>query len=112
MIEPNLARGGKPERAMGCGQDEAAVGEMRPHELGQALLRDGIQRAQRLIEQPDRARDDEEAGDREAAALPRREIGGGEVGERFEPDPRQRLADSGGSGAEKVGPELQILAYR
>ena len=112
MAEPNLAHGGKPERAMGCGQDDAAAGEMRPHELGQALLRDGIERAQRLIEQPDRARDGEEAGDREAAALPGREIGGGEVGERFEPDLRQRLADIGGSGAEKVGPELQILAYR
>ena len=46
LTEPNLARGGKSERAMGCGQDDAAGGEMPPHEFGQALLPDGIERAQ------------------------------------------------------------------
>jgi hypothetical protein len=34
LTEPKFARGGEPERAMGCGQHDAAAAEVRRHEFG------------------------------------------------------------------------------
>ena len=75
--QSRLAARVEPDRSMGGGQDQPAAGEMRAHELGQHRLRRGVERGGRLVEQPDRPLDRDQAGEREAAALP-----GGEVAAR------------------------------
>jgi hypothetical protein len=61
------------------GEDETAGGQMRPHNFGEPGLGRGVKRAGGLVEQPDRAFDGEQAGDREPAALPGGKIGGRQV---------------------------------
>src|SRR5580704_9802963 len=46
--------------------DEAALGQMGLHQASEAVLGRGVERAGRLVEQPDRAFDGDEAGDRQA----------------------------------------------
>ena len=65
------------------------------------LLRCGVERAGRLVEQPDRAFHGEKAGDRKAAPLAGGKIGGGQVDERVQPDRRQRLRNLGGAAPKK-----------
>ncbi len=87
---------------MGCGKDQAAAGDVLPHEFAQALLCCGIERAGRLVKQPDRTLDGEDAGDREPAPLPGGKIGGRQVGKGIEPNRRQRLDDIGGARPKKT----------
>ena len=54
---------------MGCRQNEAALGKMRLHQAGEAVLGGGVQRAGGLVQQPDRAFNGDEAGDRQPPAL-------------------------------------------
>ena len=74
------------------------------------LDRGGIERDLRLVEQPDRARGGEQAGERELPLLPCREQPGGKIGERAETEGQQarrpRLAPL---AAEEVGPEGEVL---
>ena len=51
------------------GNDHAAAGEMRAHQVGEARLGGDVERRSRLVEQPDRALRREQAGDGQAAAL-------------------------------------------
>ena len=110
MIEPQLLGALQPEHRMGRRQDQAAAGEVRPHQLAEPFLGRGVERAGRLVEQPDRALDSEQARDREPAALPGGKIGGGQVGERVEPDRSQRLGDVGGACAEES--PTRIASFR
>ena len=49
---------------MRCHKNQAALVEMAAHEFGHALLGGGIERAGRLVEQPDRPFDRNEPRDR------------------------------------------------
>ena len=75
------------------------------------FLRRGVERAGRLVEQPDRAFDGEKAGDRQAPPLAGGKVGGGQVDQRLEPDRGKRLRNLG-DGAEKSRPEAEVLADR
>ena len=97
-----------PERPMGGRENEAALGQMRAHQAGEALLRRGVERADRLVEQPDRPFDGDQPRDRQPAALAGREIGGRQVGQRVEPDRVERLGRCRRAWrAEKAGPKAQ-----
>ena len=55
--------------------------------------RGGIERGLRLVEQPDRTRRGEEAGERELPLLPGRQETGGKIGEGGQPKRRKRAGD-------------------
>ncbi len=93
-----------PIGAMRRRQDEAASGQMRPHQIAEALLRRGVERARRLVEQPDRPLDREQPRDRQPPALAGRQIGGGQIGERVEADRRERRVDDLGRCARRRKP--------
>jgi aconitate hydratase len=108
---------------VGGGDDDAAAGEVGAHQFGEALLARGVERGGRLVEQPDRSRGGEQAGDGKAAALAGREVGGRETGEGVEADARQggvhagSAASSGQCGgriatAEKRIPEGEVFSDR
>ena len=92
-------------RAMGGRQNEAALGEMRPHQAGEAVLGGGVQRAGGLVQQPDRAFDGDEAGDRQPPALAGGQVGGGQVGQFVEADRGEGRVDICGLRAQKSGPK-------
>ena len=104
-----FARGVEPKRAMGCGQDDAASGEMRLHDLGKADLRGGIEGRGWLVQEPERTFDGEQPGDRKAPPLTGGQVGRGQIGQRVEADGPQRLNQANVIRTKKRGPELQIL---
>src|SRR5512133_695559 len=57
------------ERAMRRSDDHAALAEMVVHQMREPRLRGRVQRVQRLVEQPDRPRRDEQPRQRHAAFL-------------------------------------------
>ena len=102
----------EPDRRMRRHQDEAAFGQMRPHQIAEAVLCRGVERARRLVEEPDRTLDRHKPRDREPPALPGRQIGGGQSGKPVKPDRGQRRVDGGGRRREETGPKLQIFGNR
>src|SRR5262249_39235427 len=108
--QAQLAGSIEAERRMGGGEDQAARREVAEHQLAQQRLPGGIERARRLVEQPDRRRDREKSRDRQAPALACRQVAGRQVADAAEADRRQtirgRLART---AAEKFCPEPQIL---
>ena len=82
---------------------------MRPHQPGERLLRGGVERRGRLVEEPQGAARDEEAGERHAPALAGREIGDGKARRVREPDRLERLAGRRRLLAEKVAGEGEVL---
>ena len=101
-----------PMRAVGGRQDEAAPGQMRPHQAGEAVLGGGVERAGGLVQQPDRALDGDEAGDRQPPALACRQVGGGQIGQFVEADRGEGWVDICGLGAQKSGPKSQVFGDR
>ena len=83
---------------------------MRAHDLGEPDLGVGVERGGRLVEQPQRALDGDQARQREPPPLPRREIGGRQAGERGEFDRLEGRASSALGSAEEAGPEGEIFA--
>src|SRR6185503_7946384 len=77
------------DRSMRRGQDQPAAGEMNAHELRQQGLAQGVERRGRLIEQPDRPLDRNQAGNRQAPALAGGEIARGQPGQSVETDGRK-----------------------
>src|SRR5262245_65042824 len=73
------------------------------------LERGLVERALRLIEQPDRPGCDEEAGEGKPPLLPRRKESGGEIGQRGKAERGEGGCDSLAAIAEELGPELEIL---
>ncbi len=57
-------------------------------------LRGGVERGRRLVEQPQRARGDEQPRERDAPLLPRRERAHREIGDMRQAQPRQRRSDA------------------
>src|SRR6478752_3091202 len=100
------------DRSMRRGQDQPAAGEMNAHELRQHGLAEGVERRGRLIEQPDRPLDRNQAGKRQAAALPGGEIARGQPGQSVETDVRQGRLSLGRLPAEKMYPECEVLTHR
>ena len=94
---------------MGRGQDQPAAGEMGAHELGQHGLPHGVERGGRLIEQPDRPLDRNQAGERKAAALPGGEIARGQPGQPVETDGGKAPRRPSPRPAEKIRPESEVL---
>ena len=91
MLEPQFPCVGKPDRPMGRGEDEAARGEMGLHQACQAILRRDVERAGRLVEEPDRTLDHDKARDRQPPPLTGGKIGRGQAGERCKSDRVQRV---------------------
>ena len=79
-----------PQRPMRRRDDHPAAGQVPAHQSGQHLLAGRIERRGRLVEQPERARDREQPGEREAAALAGRQVGGGQMAERIKADRGER----------------------
>ena len=94
----------EPDRPVRRGDDQAAAGKMRAHELGEASLRRCVERRGRLVQQPQRPRDGDQPGNRQPPPLPGRQIGCRQIGERVEVERRQRIQDRP-AAAEKVDPE-------
>ena len=86
--------------------------QMRPHQPGERLLRGGVERGGRLVEEPEGAARDEQAGERQPPALAGREIGDGRSRRVREPDRLERLAGRRGRVAEKVAGEGEVLGRR
>ena len=75
---------------MGGGHNEPAARQVLSHEAGKVGLGRNVERGGRLIEQPDRSLDGDQPGDREAAPLAGRQIGGRELCNAIEADRRER----------------------
>ena len=78
---------------------------MRRHDLCNDGLRGEIERGQRLVEQPDRAKERNEPGERGAPLLSGREIGGGQIGDGAEAETRKR-----GFDLCRAGPRLLVAS--
>src|SRR5580704_1545934 len=89
--------------------DEAALGKMRAHQLGEAGARGGVERRGRLGEEPERPARDEEARERDAPPLPGREIGARHVEHMREIEAQERLARRKPLAAEEALPEGEVL---
>ncbi len=59
---------------MGGDDGEPALSQMLADEVGEKRVSGGVEGGAGLVEQPERARGDEEAGQRQAPSLPGREI--------------------------------------
>ena len=84
----------EPERRMGRGDDEAAAGEVLAHDAGEQPLRRDVERRRRLVEQPERARRDEQPRQRDAALLAGGERAHRKIGDMGEAEPLERAATS------------------
>ena len=73
--------------------------------------RGGVERDLRLVEQPDRARRGEQAGQRELPLLSGREQSGGKLRQRGEPEGGERAVEARAVLAEEAGPEGEVLAH-
>jgi hypothetical protein len=109
LIELEFPRAVEPQRAVRCGQDDATAGEVRLHDFAEPHLRRGVERRGRLVKEPDRALDREQAGDRKTSPLASRKIGGRQVGQRIEPDRGKLLLRVGSRRPEKGRPESQVF---
>ena len=76
-------------------ENKAAAGPMTAHEAGEHGLTGGIQRGSRFVQQPERALDCDQAGNREAAPLAGREVGRWQTPDAAEPDRVERISDCG-----------------
>ena len=110
--QPQFARAFEPDRAMGGGEDETALGEVPRHEGGERRLGSGVERGRRFIEQPERPFDGDQARDREPPPLAGGQIGGRQMGDGAKADGRERRFRSRFAAAQKLRPKGQILAHR
>ncbi len=94
----------------GRGEDAAAAGEMLLHQLADYGLRSGIERRQRLVEQPDGPRDRDKPRQSRAAFLPGRQIACGKIGDPCQSETRKRALDA--AAAEQGGIEGEIFGER
>ena len=101
---------------MGSGDDQAPAGEVIGHQAGKHALTSDVERIGRLVQQPDRAPDREQPGDREPPALAGRQIRGRQVGGMVEPDSGKALLEAVTGvrwlAAEKIPPEGEIFRSR
>jgi len=92
-------------------QYEAAAREVLAHEPGELRLRGHVERGRRLVEEPKRPLDGDEARDGEAPPLAGRQIGGRQLRYAGEPD-----CFEGGrtvfAAAQEARPEGKILGNR
>ncbi len=95
---------------MSRGENAAAAGEMLLHQLADDRLRLGIERRQRLVEQPDGPCDRDKPRQSGATLLPSREIGGGKIRDPRQPETRKRALDA--ATAKQSTIEGEILGER
>jgi hypothetical protein len=104
-IEPHV--GLTPERHMGGGDDHAARVELPRHDAHEAGKRGGVESHRRLVQQPQHARHQHEAGQRQPPLLPGGEQARGIGGKPRQVEGLQRLLHV--AAAQEVAPEGQVL---
>ena len=97
---------------MGGRDDEAAVGQMRGHEMQKGVLRGAVERRDRLVEEPQGAVRDEEPGEGDAPPLPGRQIGDRQRGGMSQADRVEGFARRQTRLAEEVADEAEVLRRR
>ena len=85
---------------------------MARHQAGEHALRGDVEGGRRLVEEPERAAADEEAGEGHAPPLPGREVGHGQPQRVGEAELGQGLARREGGVAQEVAGEGQVLLRR
>ena len=104
---------GQRQRLVGGRHHQAAGGEMRGDQLEQPALRGDVERGGRLVEQPQRPVDDEQAGQRQPPPLAGRQILRRQLGELAERHPVERVvARQAAAAAERGDPEIEVLGHR
>ena len=102
-------RGLRAERDMGGNDGRAAAGEMGRQAALDALPGRVVEAGGGLVQQPERRRRGEQAGEAEPAALPGREQPRGKIGKRGEADRLQARRD--GAAACKLYPEGEVPGH-
>src|SRR6266702_3898421 len=102
--DPQLPRL-NPERGVGGGHDHAASSEVIAHQAAEHVLAGHVQRRGRLVQQPDRAADGEQPGQRQPAALAGGQEGGGEISGVVEADRSEAFSRVKTLSAQEIGPE-------
>jgi len=74
---------------MGGRDDDSTARQMPAHHCGEHVLSGRIERGGRFVEQPDRARYRDQAGERQAPPLPGRKIGGRQFAQFLQSDGSQ-----------------------
>src|SRR6516165_2375162 len=82
------------------------------HEAGEAVAPGSVQRAGRLVEEPDRTFDRDKPGDRKPPALAGREISRRQSRDVAKPDQFENILHFGGAAAQKRDPKTQVLGDR
>ena len=102
----------EPDRPVRRRHDQPAAGEVLPHQPGERAWRLAVERRGRLVEQPERPLDGQQAGDATAAAAAR-PTGRRRAG-RPEPQARrgQSAVRTGSRAAEIARPESQVFGDR
>jgi len=94
---------------MGGRCDHAAGRAVILQDPAQGFLRGGVEGGGRLVEEPQGAMGHEEAGERHAMALTRREIGDRQPGRMSKPHRLQRLTGGERRMPQEVAREIQVL---
>ncbi len=86
--------------------------QRRAHLLADLAAQARVERGERLVEQHERGRGGQRAGQRDALLLPARQLPGPAVGQVGQPDQLQHLPDAPAAAPRPVQPEPDVAGHR